>query len=996
MIKKTNALLTNRIELLLQTLQEKDYEISELLVAKIYALKNIDDDLDTALEDVMYGDYEKALMRLLDYLAVQKLYSWADTNNIPNAKFSRDKNSILKTKTLNFTSLKLDELPNEIASLTDLEELVLWYCDLKSLPKDIVKLRNLKKLNLRANPNLTLTEEQKIWLIDLETKAIVYRDKIKNIASDFEDNDVAEKEVKTKNKIRFHEIAKKLNLSSKEVISQAQQLGFQVKTAMSTLNKEDADKLVEAINKIDKSKNIQNDVTLYDDKELSKLKKELKNLESKLQTLIEQKTEYLNNIEEFNREYNLHLGDTIRDILNLKREILYKKTIKQQKQKEKYEKDILTFEETKETIDELKNTVEELEEALESIDESHESYDEIKSAHEELQEELRKLEEELELQEEELIKAKEFIEDDAIKEEYEEAKSHYDEYENGYEQIQQNQKDRVELRDDEKAELKKLYKKAARLCHPDIVANELKEKAHEMMQKLNEAYSRQDLVQLKKILYSLESGTIFNLTSDSINDKESLKEKIEEYKDTLKHIEDEIATIQEDDTYKTISNIEDWDEYFEELKGELEKEKERLEEEAKEVLAKNEEPTQEISINEDKVSDWMQKLWDWADENKISKSSIPRNKEQLLKLNSLEIINKPLDYVPIELSNLTSLSVLKLWDCVLEYLPLEIVNLTNLKTLNLRGNKLSLTENQKKWLSDLQQKGCFVYHDNFISFISEDVIRNKYSAIYKNTGEHVKQDEIVSEELQKVSKDRKTEKSIIQKEYKTPYAEHILSIENPNFEKIRRYCNNLVNENQAGKMQEFLAQNGKMYKALIYDALEQFLAQLNEETITLIDWGCDQGIASMLVRDYIREKQLDIKVSQVILIDSNKAKLSRAMTQIEAVAQDEIKIIALKSDDNRLFDTIKTNKNNITLNLFANDKMPVDRLDIDYHIFEKDYFMCVSNESKEFVDQLYEDFTFFKSCHDVSIRDGKIGRFQRYERVFFTEEKNQDPWDLPF
>lgn len=715
MFDKTNKLLANRIELLIQTLQIYDYEMSEILVAKINVLDNIDNELETILEDVMFGDYEIALMKLHDY--------------------TKSKDSTIKTKS----------------------------------------------------------------------------------------------------KIRISDLAKELNLSSKEVISHAQQLGYQVKTAMSTLSEKDANNLIQTIHQKENSKEMQNGVTLYNDKELSKLKKELKSLELKLQTLIEQKTEYLNNIEEFNREYNLHLGELIRTILNLKKEILYKKTIKQQKQKEKYNEDKQIFEETKETINELNNTIDELEEALESIDESHESYDEIKSAYEELQRELRNLENELGLQEEELAKTKEFIKDDEIQEEYEEAKSHYDEYENSYEQIKQNQKDVIGLNDNEKTELKKLYKKAARLCHPDIVANTLKEKAHEMMQQLNEAYNKQDLVQLKKILHSLESGSIFNLTSDSVNDKELLKEKIKEYKETLKHIEDEIAEIQEDDSYKTISNLEDWDAYFEELKSELKKEKKRLEEEAKEVLQKSEKTTQ--------------------------------------KTKSIQI---------------------------------------------------------------KQQK--------------------------------------------------KVKETIIQKEYKTPYAEHILSIENPKFERIRKYCENLSKENNADDMQRFLGQNGKMYKALIYDALEQFLVQLNGETITLIDWGCDQGIASMLVRDYIREKQLDIKVSQVILIDSNKAKLSRAMTQVEAVAQDEIKIIALKSDDNKLLDTIKTNKNNIALNLFANDKMPVDFLDIDYDIFEKDYFMCVSNESKEFVEEVYGNITSWTSCQDLSIRDAKIGRFTKYERIFKIDQ----------
>lgn len=98
------------------------------------------------------------------------------------------------------------------------------------------------------------------------------------------------------------------------------------------------------------------------------MQKELKSLELTLQNLVMQKTEYLNDIEEFNKEYNLHLGEIIKEILNLKKEILYKQAINQQKQKEKYKEDIQTFEETKATIEELKSTISELNEALETID----------------------------------------------------------------------------------------------------------------------------------------------------------------------------------------------------------------------------------------------------------------------------------------------------------------------------------------------------------------------------------------------------------------------------------------------------------------------------------------------------------------------------------------------------------------------------------------------------------------------------------------------------
>lgn len=346
------------------------------------------------------------------------------------------------------------------------------------------------------------------------------------------------------------------------------------------------------------------------DKELENLKKELKALESKLQELVEQKTEYLNDIEEFNREYNLHLGELVKDILNLKKEILYKKTIKKQKQKAKYQEDIQTFQETKKTIDELKSTISELEDALESIDEDDENYEELSKAYNELKEELEKLEDELELQEEELEKAKEFIEDETVEQEYEEVKSHYEEFESEYAHIKESFENSLTLNDEEKKELKSLYKQAARLCHPDIVPDELKEKAHELMQKLNDAYSKKDISKVKEILHSLKNGTSFEVSSETIEDKELLKAKIKEYFKNIEAIKSEIEEIKEDETYQTIATLDDWDVYFEELRGGLEAEKEKLEEEAREVLEekeplettkviKSQQPKKEKSQNEE-------------------------------------------------------------------------------------------------------------------------------------------------------------------------------------------------------------------------------------------------------------------------------------------------------------------------------------------------------------------------------------------------------------
>jgi Leucine-rich repeat (LRR) protein len=832
---------------------------------------------------------------------------------------------------------------------------------------------------------------------------------------------------------------------------------------------------LEKLSKYLNTEEISISIVSYEDKGLDNLKKELKSLESTLQTLVEQKTECLNDIEEFNREYNLRLGDGIRSILNLRKEILYKKIIKQQKLKAKYQEDLQTFKETQRTIDELKDTITELEEALETIDESHEQYDEIRKAYEELFKELNKLEEELDIQEQELEEAKGFIEDETIEEEYE----------NSYEQIKESLKDVKELSDDEKSEIKKLYKKAARLYHPDIVPNELKEKANEMMQLLNEAYAKKDLQKVKDILHSLENGTVFERSSDTIEDKDLLIAKIEEYRQNIKHIESELEELRQDDTYQMIAEIDDWNGYFEELKSELEVEKQKLEEEMRRVFGEKEilySEEQIIKINDEahnSAPGWMHALWEWADANHVINGRIPRKAENLSSLKVLDLAGQKLNYLPDEIVNLQNLVEISLWDCGLRYLPKSIIELNSLKKLNLRTNpELILTRAQEQWIEDLKHVFCIVYKDSTLTMgeindesqkrihenlqevshitydeqckIVLDWMVSQFQNIYKvdltkeykacirakditnqvvrdlqNKGSSkielrylVKNMDFVvryvdyetfgilsPKKPQKVPKPKtkaaQETPSKIHAEY-SPYASHIKSIEVPNFEKIRRYCNNLVDENKADEMQKYFAENGRMHKAMMYDALEQFIAHLDGKEITLIDWGCGQGIASMLVLDYIREKQLNIKLNKLFLMASSDTKdaLDRAFAHIDVLKQNITKVYGTTvvpcpeecSDETQENYNESVNfelnlcVNDVILHLFANDDIPFDFQAYDWFNFSFDvfngYFLCISNDYEFDIDYIPKQIG---SIEMLSVRDDKIGRFKRYERIFKSD-----------
>jgi len=59
-----------------------------------------------------------------------------------------------------------------------------------------------------------------------------------------------------------------------------------------------------------------------------------------------------------------------------------------------------------------------------------------------------------------------------------------------------------------KKELKKLWKEASKLCHPDLVQEEYKVEASRTMQKLNAYYSDGNLEAIQNILNRLKKGNL--------------------------------------------------------------------------------------------------------------------------------------------------------------------------------------------------------------------------------------------------------------------------------------------------------------------------------------------------------------------------------------------------------------------------------------------------------------------------------------------------------
>ena len=153
-----------------------------------------------------------------------------------------------------------------------------------------------------------------------------------------------------------------------------------------------------------------------------------------------------------------------------------------------------------------------------------------------------------------------------------------------HEQIEaENDKVIYELDEQQRKDIKKAYRKASQICHPDRISEDMKEIAEQLFIQLNEAYEKNDIQTVTKILAELEQG-IFRPRSETVSEKSQLQAIITQLKFKITRIEKEIFEMKESEAYETIIDIEDWDQYFANTKEQLIEEIDRLEQKLNEPL----------------------------------------------------------------------------------------------------------------------------------------------------------------------------------------------------------------------------------------------------------------------------------------------------------------------------------------------------------------------------------------------------------------------------
>ena len=149
----------------------------------------------------------------------------------------------------------------------------------------------------------------------------------------------------------------------------------------------------------------------------------------------------------------------------------------------------------------------------------------------------------------------------------EETEKDYEEFYSNYETTKQESI--AILNEDEQKELKDKYRKASKLCHPDVVEDSQSEAAHKIFTELTAAYEKNDLQRVAEILENLQNGKAFTSKADTANEKKTLIAEIERLRQYLKALAAAIITIKTSEPFTTISSIKDWDAYFTTTKEQL-------------------------------------------------------------------------------------------------------------------------------------------------------------------------------------------------------------------------------------------------------------------------------------------------------------------------------------------------------------------------------------------------------------------------------------------
>lgn len=132
------------------------------------------------------------------------------------------------------------------------------------------------------------------------------------------------------------------------------------------------------------------------------------------------------------------------------------------------------------------------------------------------------------------------------------------------------------LTSEQQTELKRLFRKACMLCHPDRVSEADKRQAQAVFAQVHQAYKSADLATLRRLQNNLMGGKLFEDPAEMPTELDQLRRQVARLRLEVEHCIAAIQALRQTETYQKLSLIADWDTYFTDAREQLERECEQF------------------------------------------------------------------------------------------------------------------------------------------------------------------------------------------------------------------------------------------------------------------------------------------------------------------------------------------------------------------------------------------------------------------------------------
>lgn len=297
-------------------------------------------------------------------------------------------------------------------------------------------------------------------------------------------------------------------------------------------------------------------MTQWRDPQVAASKLELKALEERLRDLIDRRNARVQQLDEFNDLYFSRLGPLMSQILQLRKTLAELNLRRQQAEARRREED-------------YRRCQQYMSQAVDVLSTLTQRWRDLPADSVQAAETRKLLQQQSDLIANLLAEAQELERGLTREEEEEPARQARDEANEEYEKYREQHHDaEVRMRkgkalsEEDQNELKRLWRQASKLCHPDLVADDLKDEANTMMVQLNQAKQRGDVKAIRSLVARLQQGFEPIMASDRLNDLERIRKKMAQVREQIDTLVSELAELEKEESWLLVSTLNNMESYF--------------------------------------------------------------------------------------------------------------------------------------------------------------------------------------------------------------------------------------------------------------------------------------------------------------------------------------------------------------------------------------------------------------------------------------------------